>query len=212
MPFDRPTQERRAKKAERELNELGRVNPLALEEFAALEERYNFLSTQLEDVKAARKDLLDVIADVDERILQVFTEAYADVEREFRAGVLGVVPRRRGQAAAHRPRRHAHHRHRGRGPSARQEDQAAVAAVRWREVADRGGHAGGDLPGAAVAVLRDGRGRGRARRREPAPAAGAVRAAARRSRSSSSSRTRSRRWRSPTRSTASRCATTASPR
>ena len=83
MPFDRPTQERRAKKAERELDELGRVNPLALEEFAALEERYNFLSTQLEDVKAARKDLLDVIADVDARILQVFTEAYADVEREF---------------------------------------------------------------------------------------------------------------------------------
>ena len=83
MPYDRPTQERRAKKAERELAELGRVNPLALEEFAALEERYNFLSTQLEDVKGARKDLLDVIADVDDRILQVFAEAYADVEREF---------------------------------------------------------------------------------------------------------------------------------
>jgi len=83
MPFDRATQERRAKRAERDLSELGRVNPLALEEFAALEERYNFLSTQLEDVKAARKDLLDVIADVDTRILQVFTEAYADVEREF---------------------------------------------------------------------------------------------------------------------------------
>ena len=83
MPFDRPTQERRAKKAERELSELGRVNPLALEEFAALEERYNFLSTQLEDVKAARKDLMDVIEDVDARILTVFAEAYADVEREF---------------------------------------------------------------------------------------------------------------------------------
>ncbi|MBU3751238.1 MAG: chromosome segregation protein SMC, partial [Mycobacterium sp.] len=83
MPFDRPTQERRAKRAERDLAELGRVNPLALEEFAALEERYNFLSTQLEDVKAARKDLLEVITGVDERILQVFTEAYTDVEREF---------------------------------------------------------------------------------------------------------------------------------
>ena len=83
MPYDRPTQERRAKKADRELAELGRVNPLALEEFAALEERYNFLSTQLEDVKGARKDLLDVISDVDSRILQVFAEAYADVEREF---------------------------------------------------------------------------------------------------------------------------------
>ncbi|EUA66090.1 putative sMC structural maintenance of chromosomes partitioning protein [Mycobacteroides abscessus] len=84
MPFDRDTQERRAKRAEKDLRELGKVNPLALEEFAALEERYNFLSTQLEDVKAARKDLLDVVADVDERILQVFTEAYADVEREFK--------------------------------------------------------------------------------------------------------------------------------
>ncbi|MEX7471721.1 chromosome segregation protein SMC [Mycobacterium adipatum] len=92
MPFDRPTQERRAKKAERELNELGRVNPLALEEFAALEERYNFLSTQLEDVKGARKDLMDVIEDVDARILTVFTEAYADVEREFTQVFASLFP------------------------------------------------------------------------------------------------------------------------
>ncbi|PQM44492.1 Chromosome partition protein Smc [Mycobacterium talmoniae] len=92
MPFDRPTQERRAKRAEKELAELGRVNPLALEEFAALEERYNFLSTQLEDVKAARKDLLDVVAEVDDRILQVFAEAYADVEREFREVFAALFP------------------------------------------------------------------------------------------------------------------------
>jgi chromosome segregation protein len=92
MPFDRPTQERRAKRAERELAELGRVNPLALEEFAALEERYNFLATQHEDVKAARKDLLDVVADVDARILQVFTDAYADVEREFQGVFAALFP------------------------------------------------------------------------------------------------------------------------
>jgi chromosome segregation protein len=92
MPYDRDTQERRAKRAEKELRELGRVNPLALEEFAALEERYNFLSTQLEDVKAARKDLLDVVEDVDARILQVFTEAYADVEREFEQVFSSLVP------------------------------------------------------------------------------------------------------------------------
>ncbi|GGG06889.1 chromosome partition protein Smc [Rhodococcoides trifolii] len=83
MPFDRASQERRAKRAEKDLATLGKVNPLALEEFAALEERYNFLSTQLEDVKSARKDLLGVVADVDARILQVFTEAWLDVEREF---------------------------------------------------------------------------------------------------------------------------------
>ncbi|WP_137724260.1 chromosome segregation protein SMC [Prescottella subtropica] len=83
VPYDRATQERRAKRAEKDLATLGKVNPLALEEFAALEERYTFLSTQLEDVKNARKDLLGVVADVDARILQLFTDAYTDVEREF---------------------------------------------------------------------------------------------------------------------------------
>ena len=83
MPFDRDTQARRAKRAEKDLTLLGKVNPLALEEFAALEERYKFLSTQLEDLKDTRKDLEAVIKQVDEKILEVFASAYADVAREF---------------------------------------------------------------------------------------------------------------------------------
>ena len=59
------------------------MNPLALEEFAALEERYRFLSTQLEDLKNTRRDLLTVVREVDEKILEVFTTAYYDVAREF---------------------------------------------------------------------------------------------------------------------------------
>jgi chromosome segregation protein len=82
-PYDRATQTRRAKRAERDLATLGKVNPLALEEFAALEERYKFLSTQLEDLKATRRDLLTVVKDVDEKILEVFSAAYTDVAREF---------------------------------------------------------------------------------------------------------------------------------
>ncbi len=81
--YDRGTQERRASRAERDLTLLGKVNPLALEEFAALEERHSFLSTQLEDLKSTRKDLLTVIGEVDEKILEVFTAAYHDVAREF---------------------------------------------------------------------------------------------------------------------------------
>ncbi len=81
-----------------------------------------------------------------------------------------AVPRRRGAAGAHQPRRHAADRHRRRGPPAREEGQAAVAAVRWRTLADRGGAAGGDLPGPAVAVLHHGRGGGGAGRRQPRPA------------------------------------------
>ena len=83
MPFDRDTQARRARRAEKDLTLLGKVNPLALEEFAALEERYKFLSTQLEDLKDTRKDLEAVIKQVDEKILEVFASAYADVAREF---------------------------------------------------------------------------------------------------------------------------------
>ncbi|MEU5695486.1 chromosome segregation protein SMC [Actinosynnema sp. NPDC020468] len=83
IPFDRDTQTRRAKRAERDLSLLGKVNPLALEEFAALEERYKFLSNQLEDIKATRRDLLTVVKEVDDKILEVFTLAYEDVAREF---------------------------------------------------------------------------------------------------------------------------------
>jgi chromosome segregation protein len=84
MPYNRDVQARRAKRAERDLAQLGKVNPLALEEFAALEERYKFLSTQLEDLKATRRDLLTVVKEVDERILEVFTSAYNDVAAEFK--------------------------------------------------------------------------------------------------------------------------------
>ncbi|MDX3656316.1 chromosome segregation protein SMC [Streptomyces sp. ID05-26A] len=83
MPYDRDTQSRRAKRAERDMSLLGKVNPLALEEFAALEERYKFLSTQLEDIKDTRRDLLTVVKEVDDKILEVFTLAYEDVAREF---------------------------------------------------------------------------------------------------------------------------------
>jgi chromosome segregation protein len=83
VPFDRETQQRRAQRAEKDLSLLGKVNPLALEEYAALEERYRFLSTQLEDLKATRRDLLDVVKDVDEKILEVFSSAYRDVAVEF---------------------------------------------------------------------------------------------------------------------------------
>ncbi|MFC8571623.1 chromosome segregation protein SMC [Streptomyces sp. NPDC057245] len=82
-PFVRSEQEKRLKSAERAYQQLGKVNPLALEEFAALEERHQFLSEQLEDLKKTRADLLQVVKEVDERVEQVFTEAFRDTAREF---------------------------------------------------------------------------------------------------------------------------------
>ncbi|SHM31670.1 chromosome segregation protein SMC [Cryptosporangium aurantiacum] len=83
LPYHRATQEKRAAKAERDLQLLGKVNPLALEEFAALEERFKFLSTQLEDLKDTRRDLLTVVKEVDDRIHDVFKSAFEDTAREF---------------------------------------------------------------------------------------------------------------------------------
>ncbi|WP_055547293.1 AAA family ATPase [Streptomyces sp. NBRC 110028] len=83
VAYVRAQQEKRLKAAERAYQQLGKVNPLALEEFAALEERHQFLSEQLEDLKKTRADLLQVVKEVDERVEQVFTEAYRDTAREF---------------------------------------------------------------------------------------------------------------------------------
>ncbi len=81
--YVRAEQERRAAAAQRQLDQLGKVNPLALEEFAALEERHSFLATQLEDLKKTRRDLLTVVKEVDDRVQQVFAAAFEDTAREF---------------------------------------------------------------------------------------------------------------------------------
>ena len=81
--FERASAERRAADAQRQLDRLGKVNPLALEEFEALTERHNFLATQLDDLRKTRRDLLTVVKEVDDRVQEVFASAYADTAREF---------------------------------------------------------------------------------------------------------------------------------
>jgi chromosome segregation protein len=92
VPFVREEQQKRLRSAERALSMLGRVNPLALEEFTAMEERHKFLTEQLEDLKKTRKDLLDIVREVDARVEQVFTEAYADVSAAFDSTFTRLFP------------------------------------------------------------------------------------------------------------------------
>jgi chromosome segregation protein len=73
----------RARELERELRLMGPVNPLALEEFAALQERHAFLESQLHDVQSARRELAKVIKAVDAEIITVFRGAYEDVAENF---------------------------------------------------------------------------------------------------------------------------------
>ncbi|MDH6144688.1 chromosome segregation protein [Kitasatospora sp. GP30] len=82
-PYVRAEQEKRLRAAEKAYQQLGKVNPLALEEFAALEERHKFLGEQLEDLKRSRRDLLDIVRDVDQRVQELFTAAFHDTAAQF---------------------------------------------------------------------------------------------------------------------------------
>jgi chromosome segregation protein len=82
-PYDRDEQTKRLRDAERILERLGRVNPLALEEFAALEQRHKFLTEQLADLTQTRKDLLQIIDDLDEKMMTIFEDAFNDTRKAF---------------------------------------------------------------------------------------------------------------------------------
>jgi chromosome segregation protein len=83
IPYVREEQEKRLRRAQRELTALGRVNPLALEEYAALEERHEFLSRGLDDIKRSRADLLKVVREIDARVEEVFASAFVDTQEAF---------------------------------------------------------------------------------------------------------------------------------
>ena len=82
----------RANAIETELASLGPVNPLALEELGTLEERHRFLEEQVEDVRRARRELHQVIRAVDDEIMRIFAEAFADVNEHFQVLVATLFP------------------------------------------------------------------------------------------------------------------------
>ena len=92
IPYRRDQQEKRLSQAEKSLTLLGKINPLALEEYSSLEERLRYLAEQLEDLKKTKKDLLDIIKEVDDRVQQIFTEAYEDTAREVEVVFARLFP------------------------------------------------------------------------------------------------------------------------
>jgi len=83
VPFVREEQQGRLARAERKLAQLGRVNPLALEEFAALEQRHKFLTEQLTDLTNTRADLITIIEEIDEKMQDIFASAFEDTRAAF---------------------------------------------------------------------------------------------------------------------------------
>jgi len=73
----------RARELERDLRLMGPINPLALEEHRALQERAEFLQGQLDDVRSTRRELNRVVRAVDSEIVTVFGQAFQDVAEHF---------------------------------------------------------------------------------------------------------------------------------
>ncbi len=94
---------KRAAVIEAQLAKMGPVNPLALEELAALEERYGQLDAQVEDVRAARRELQQVIRTVDDEVVRVFDEAFADVNEHFQSLVATLFPGGTGRLSLTEP-------------------------------------------------------------------------------------------------------------
>ncbi|MDR0848526.1 MAG: chromosome segregation protein SMC [Propionibacteriaceae bacterium] len=103
VPYVREEQLKRLRTTERDLQLLGKINPLALEEYDAMQERHNFLSGQLEDLKKTRDDLNSIVDEVDARVQEVFAAAYTDVEREFAATFARLFPGGEGRLVLTEP-------------------------------------------------------------------------------------------------------------
>ena len=84
--------ERKQELVQRRLALLGRVNLLAAGELESMQERHDFLQRELDDVRAARRDLLEVIARIDREITETFTAAYRDVAMQFERLVGELFP------------------------------------------------------------------------------------------------------------------------
>ena len=88
--YVRAEQERALAKAQKDLEKLGRVNPLALEEYDALASRHKFLVDQVQDLKQSKADLLRIVTDVDRLVEDAFASAFAETREQFEH-VFGVL-------------------------------------------------------------------------------------------------------------------------
>ncbi|MHB8513550.1 MAG: chromosome segregation protein SMC [Actinomycetota bacterium] len=77
---------------ERKLGMIGRVNPIAMEQYQGLVDRHRFLTEQVADLKKSRRDLVKVIEEVDEKITEMFSAAFEDVRREFESVFQRLFP------------------------------------------------------------------------------------------------------------------------
>ena len=68
---------------ENKINNFGDVNLLAINEFKELKEKYDYLARERDDVVKSRKQVMDLIQEIDERIHEDFHTTYENINENF---------------------------------------------------------------------------------------------------------------------------------
>lgn len=76
---------RRIAELKTEIKKLGDVNISAIEEYAKVNQRYEFLSTQRDDLEKAKADLLKIIAELTENMKTIFATEFQKINQMFQA-------------------------------------------------------------------------------------------------------------------------------
>ncbi|PJM79641.1 chromosome segregation protein SMC [Bifidobacterium scaligerum] len=103
VPYVRDEQRKRLDKARRDLAALGKINPLATEEYEALEERNKYLNDQRNDVVKSRDDLMQLIKDLDATMVSVFQSAFDDTAQAFEQVFATLFPGGTGRLRLENP-------------------------------------------------------------------------------------------------------------
>ena len=80
---NRQEAEAQASSLERRIKNMGAINPDAAEEFEQVSERHTYLSSQLEDMRLARKTLARIVNVIDERMRDDFVVTFEQVNANF---------------------------------------------------------------------------------------------------------------------------------
>ena len=91
-PYSRKVAQEERGIAERKLNRLGVVNPLAVQEYEAAKERYNYLEEQVADINESKAHLLELVDDIDQQVKEAFESAFADTAHQFEETFADLFP------------------------------------------------------------------------------------------------------------------------
>ncbi|MDP3469953.1 MAG: chromosome segregation protein SMC [Daejeonella sp.] len=73
----------KTERIKKQLDEFGAINPMAMEAYQEMNERYNFIQSQKKDLAEAKSSLLQTIKEIDDTAKEKFMAAFSDVRTHF---------------------------------------------------------------------------------------------------------------------------------